>query len=62
MSYKAVLTEIASDLCTWAESIDAGLSVEHRQPDTTVQRMLSSLHLAFTDRMGVQMLKHLLDT
>ncbi|KAL3146625.1 hypothetical protein ABBQ32_000857 [Trebouxia sp. C0010 RCD-2024] len=54
MSCKAVLTGFTSDLCTWAESQDAGLSVEQRQPDKVVivvQRMLSSSYLAFIVRM-----------
>ncbi|KAL3134232.1 hypothetical protein ABBQ38_006663 [Trebouxia sp. C0009 RCD-2024] len=54
MSCKAVLTGFTSDLCTWAESEGAGLSVEERQPDkivVAVQRMLSSSYLAFTVRM-----------
>ena len=54
MSCKAVLTGFTSDLCTWAEFKDAGLSVEQRQPDkivTAVQRTLSSSYLAFTVRM-----------
>ena len=54
MSCKAVLTGFTSDLCTWAESEDAGLSVEQRQPDKiviAVQRMSSSSYLAFTVRM-----------
>ena len=54
MSCKAVLTGFTSDLCTWAEFKDIGLSVAQRQPDkivTAVQRMLSSSYLAFTVRM-----------
>lgn len=54
MSCKAVLTGFTSDLCTWAESEGAGLSVEERQPDKiviAVQRMLSSSYLTFTVRM-----------
>ena len=54
VSCKAVLTGFTSDLCTWAELKDAGLSVEQRRPDkivTAVQRMLSSSYLAFTVRM-----------
>lgn len=54
MSCKAVLTGFTSDLCTCAESEDAGLSVEQRQPDKVVivvQRMLSSSYLAFIVQM-----------
>lgn len=54
MSCKGVLTGFTSDLCTWAESRDAGLSIEQTKPDKIVaamQRTLSSTYLSFTVRM-----------
>ncbi len=54
MSFQAVLSGFTCDLCTWAESKDAGLSVEQRKPEkivATVRQMLSSSYLAFTVRM-----------
>ena len=33
MSFKAVLTGFTSDLCIWAESEEAGLSIEQRRPE-----------------------------
>ncbi len=54
MSFKAVLSEFTSDLCTWAGSKDAGLSVEQRKPEkivAIVRQMLSSSYLAFTVRI-----------
>ncbi len=54
MSFKTVLTGFTSDLCTWAESKEAGLSVEQRKPEkivAAVRQMLSSSYIAFTVRM-----------
>ena len=54
MSFKTVLSGFTSDLCTWAESKQAGLSVEQRKPAkivAAVLQMLSSSYIAFTVRM-----------
>ena len=54
MSFNAVLSGFRSDLCAWAESEEAGLSAEQRQPEKivpAVQRILSNSYLAFTVRM-----------
>ena len=42
MSFNAVLTGFRSDLCTWAESEEAGLSVEQRKPDPV--QLISCFH------------------
>ena len=51
MSFKTVLSGFTFDLGTWAESKEAGLSVEQRKPERIVaalQQILSSSYIAFT--------------
>ena len=54
VSFKAVLIGFTSDLCSWAESEEAGLSIEQRRPEKIVaaaQQLLSCSYVAFTVRM-----------
>ena len=54
MSFKTVLSGFTSVLCTWAESKEAGFSVEQGKSEkivAAVQQMLSSSYIAFTVRM-----------
>ena len=37
MSLKTVLSGFTSDLCTWAESKEVGLSIEQRKPEKVVE-------------------------
>ena len=53
VSFKAVLLGFTCDLCSWAESEEAGLSVEERKPEKIngVQRILSGSDFVFTIRI-----------
>ena len=50
MNFNTVLTGFKFDLCSWAESEQAGLSIEQRKPEkivAAVRQILSSSYLDF---------------